>query len=80
MIFTTREHPLNSEEQARPQNSSKILRICNLIAKHINPIFEDVVIAGRREKKRRAFEHDVLMWLLLDHSAKFILVREDDRK
>ena len=56
------------------------MRVSNLVAKYIKPIFEDVIVAGRCEKKRRAFEHDVLVWLLLDHSAELVLVRENDRK
>ena len=39
-----------------------------------------MIIAGRGKEERGAFEYNVLVRLLLDHSAEFVLVGEDDRE
>jgi hypothetical protein len=80
VVLLSREDGLHSKEQARPQNGSKVLRICDLITEDIDPTLKLAIMLGWGEEEGRALEDDVLMGLLPDHPAELVLVGEDDRQ
>ncbi len=74
MILLSREDCLHPKEQTRPQDGPEVLRIGNLIAEDIDSTLKLAMGGNRREDKGRTLQNDVLVGLLPDHPAEFVLV------
>lgn len=78
MILLASENALHSKEKTGPENGSKVLWVCNLITEDIDSRLKLLVVSGWGKNERGALQDDVLMGLLFDHPAEFVLMREDD--